>query len=81
MQRCSCCCQAGGGESGILTASLVVPFSLHLVKSRKKSELSTETKLGTVSVWRGGPVRRMQRASELLDRPHKYSTNKVVRFS
>lgn len=34
-----------GGELGILTARLGVPFSLHQVNIRKKMELSTESKL------------------------------------
>lgn len=41
----------------ILTASLVVPFSLHQVKFREESELGTETKLSMASVWRGGPIK------------------------
>lgn len=65
-------------NQGSSLLSAVVPFSLHQVTLRKKAELSTETRLGTVSVWREGPLRRMQRASELLHHPQKYSTNKVV---
>lgn len=62
-------------------SSLLVPFLLHQVMIRRKSELGTKAKL-IVELWegRGGPVREMQRATESLHHPLKYSADEVALF-